>query len=95
MIPSDDQRLALCDDVAIQSLGQGQDTVVLSLSSGYLYTCSPTTAAFLKALDGQRTVAQVLDILLKQYDVPAARLRQDVMNVADTLIDEKLIRIMQ
>lgn len=93
MTINDDNVLALGADVALQSLGPGQDTVVLSLTSGYLYTCSQTTAAFLKALDGQRTVAQVLDMLLKQYDVPADRLRQDVCAVASKLLDEKLIRI--
>jgi hypothetical protein len=47
-------RLKLANDVTFQSLGPGEETVVLSLNSGYLYTGNETTEAFLRKLDGRR-----------------------------------------
>ena len=38
--------LRLADDVTFQSLGDGQETVILSLETGTLYTCNETTETF-------------------------------------------------
>ena len=88
-------RLALSDDVAHQSLGEGQDTVVLSLKSGYLYTCNETTQSFLKALDGRRTLGEAVDLLEAEYDVPRAKLGADLAAMAEELLAEKLITIVE
>ena len=84
-------RLALSDDVAHQSLGEDQDTVVLSLKSGYLYTCNETTERFLKALDGRRTLGEVVGLLEGEYDVPRAPLAAALAALAEQLLAEKLI----
>ncbi|HRR83358.1 MAG TPA: PqqD family protein, partial [Planctomycetota bacterium] len=78
-------RLALREDVAHQSLGEGQDTVVLSLRSGYLYTCNETAERFLRALDGRRTLGQAVDLLEAEYDVPRATLAADLTALAEEL----------
>ena len=88
---SDSSRLALADGVTNETLGPGQDTVVLSLRSGYLYTCNETTAAFLKALDGRRTFAEVVGLLHEQFDVPRETLAGDLTALAEKLLAEKLI----
>ena len=88
-------RLALSDDVAHQSLGEGQDTVVLSLKSGYLYTCNETTQSFLKALDGRRTLGEAVDLLEAEYDVPREKLGADLAAMAEELLAEKLITIVE
>jgi hypothetical protein len=88
---SDSSRLAMADGVTSETLGPGQDTVVLSLRSGYLYTCNTTTAAFLKALDGRRTFAQVVDLLHEQFEVPRETLHRDLSALAAKLLAEKLI----
>ncbi len=83
--------LSMADGVTSETLGPGQDTVVLALHSGYLYTCNQTTAAFLKALDGRRTFAQVVDLLFDQFEAPRERLRSDLAGLAQKLLAEKLI----
>ncbi len=88
---TDECKLKLADDVTFQSMGDGQETVLLSLSSGYLYTCNETTEAFLKSLDGQATVGQILTGLAKQYEVSLDRLRRDIIALAQQMLDEKLI----
>ena len=88
---TDDARLKLSPDVTFQSLGKGQETAILSLKSGYLYTCNDTTARFLGAVDGKRTLQQITDVLLGEYDVPREKLLADLKGLAARLVDEKLV----
>ncbi len=79
------------EDVSYQSLGQGQDTVILSLDSGQLYTCNQTAAEFLSALDGSRSFGQILDLLTQQFEVSRAQLSADLQSLAHELIRERLL----
>ena len=88
---SERTRLRLAEDVTYQSLGASEQTVLLSLTSGYLYTCNETTAAFLDALDGSLSFGQVLDQLLEQFDVAREELRADMECLVEDLIREGLI----
>lgn len=88
-------RLAVSDDVAHQSLGEGEETVVLSLRSGYLYTCNETTQRFLTALDGRRTLGEVVDLLAEEYDVARATLAADLAAMAERLLAEGLVVVVE
>lgn len=88
---SERTRLRLAEDVTYQSLGSGEQTVLLSLTTGYLYTCNETTAAFLDALDGKRPFGQVLDGLLEQFDIAREELRADMESLVEDLMGEGLI----
>jgi len=87
-----DTRLQLARDVTFQSVADGgDDTVILSLESGHFYTCNETTAAFLEAADGLRTLGEIIDALLGRFDVSRGRLQADLTEIADKLLREKLI----
>jgi hypothetical protein len=88
---SDDTRLRLAADTTHQSLGPGENTVILSLSSGYLYTCNETTEAFLIALDGRRTFGQAIDRLREEFDVPRETLVRDLSALVEKLLAEKIV----
>jgi hypothetical protein len=88
---SQNVRLKLADDVTFQSLGPGEETVLLSLNSGYLYTCNETTAAFLRRLDGRCPLAVVIDMLFDEFKVPREALSADMTVLATKLLEEKLI----
>jgi hypothetical protein len=83
--------LRLSDDVTFQSLGADQDTVLLSLTTGYLYTCNQTTAALLQAIDGQRNLGQIVDEMLQHFEVSREKLYQDVLGMARELAKEALV----
>lgn len=85
--------LKLAVEAACQSLGPGADTVILSLKSGYLYTCNETTAAMIDLADGQRTLGEIVDRLVERYDVPRATLLADLTAVASKLLGEGLMVI--
>ena len=84
-------RLKLANDVTFQSLGPGEETVVLSLNSGYLYTGNETTEAFLRKLDGRRPLAAVIDLLFDEFQVSREALSADVTELAAKLLEERLI----
>ena len=88
---SQNARLRLADDVTFQSLGPGEETVVLSLNSGYLYTCNETTAAFLRGLDGKKSLAAVIDSLFDEFEVSRETLGKDMTALAAKLLEEKLL----
>jgi pyrroloquinoline quinone biosynthesis protein D len=86
-----DVPLRLARDVTYQSLGEDEDTVVLALESGQLYTCNDTAQAFLDAVDGERTFEDIILELLDQFEVAPDRLRSDMVSLAEDLMREKLI----
>ena len=88
---SENARFRLSEDVTYQSMGGDEETVMLSLSSGYLYTCNETTESFIRALDGERTFAEVIDLLRTQYDLPRQQLLSDLQPILEELLREKLI----
>jgi pyrroloquinoline quinone biosynthesis protein D len=88
---SEKTRLRLADDVTFQSLGPGEETVLLSLSSGYLYTCNETTAAFLRRLATPRGLDAVVNELLEEFEVSPEVLRRDMQALAENLLAEKLL----
>ena len=87
----DDSVLKLAEDISYQEMSPGGQTVILSLASGYLFTCNDTTRSFLEALDGQRSFAEVLNRLIGRYEVEPERLRQDIAKLAEKMLDLGLI----
>ncbi len=80
-------------DVTYQSLGPEEDTVILSFDSGQLYTCNETAADILAAVDGQRDLGLIIEIMEQQYDVSPERIRVDVLRLSQELVQEGLVRI--
>ena len=91
MMDTENERWRLAEDVTFQSMGPGEETVLLSLTSGYLYTCNETTESFLRALDGERSFCEIVDELAHQYDVSKEQLRADLGELTEELLIEKLI----
>jgi hypothetical protein len=96
---TEDAKLKLADDVTFQSVDADQ-TVILSLTSGYLFTCNGTTASFLAAISGTgepgltatpQTFGQAIDQLAAEYDAPRDRLLADMADLVARLVEEKLL----
>jgi pyrroloquinoline quinone biosynthesis protein D len=92
MVMMDEQRvLRRAEDVTYQSLGPGEDTVILCLRTGQLHTCNETTRAFLDVLDQPRGFHDVFDRLYEQYEVPPEKLKADMMRLLEKLIQEGIV----
>lgn len=88
-----DSRLRLNEDVVFQSLGDGHETVIVSLGTGFLYSCNDTTRAFLDALDGNKTLAEIARQLVEVFMVPEERLLNDLRLLAEKMLAEGLISV--
>jgi len=85
--------LRLSPKVTLRRLGEDQGAVVLRLGDGQLYTCNDTTVDFLEAVDGERDLTAIIARLECVYDASPARLRVDLVALAEQLLAEGLIRI--
>ncbi len=90
---TNDARFCLSDDVVFQSLGDGQETVLLSLGTGFLFSCNDTTRAFLEAVDGKKTLAEIGRELVAVFTVSEDRVIADLRILADRMLAEGLISV--
>ena len=88
---SDNTVLRRAQDVTYQSLGENQDTVILSLDTGQLYTCNLTAEDFLTAVDGTRTFSDIVELLARQFDASRGQIQEDMMSLAEQMVKEGLI----
>jgi pyrroloquinoline quinone biosynthesis protein D len=84
--------LSLAEGISFQSMGTGEGGVLLKVDSGQLFTCNDTTSAFLTALDGRRTFADLLRVLLDEFDVAEDALRGDLRTLAGDLATRGIVR---
>lgn len=84
-----DTVLRLSPVASFQRLGEG--AVVLRLDSGQLYSANATTEAFLAAVDGRRTLAEIVDLILADYEVERAVLERDMRAMADRLMANGIV----
>jgi hypothetical protein len=83
--------VALAPTASFQSLGDS--AVILRLDSGQLFTCNETTESLLRKIDGQRTLAEIIDNILPEYDVDRATLRSDILAIVDNLVAEGVVLV--
>jgi coenzyme PQQ synthesis protein D (PqqD) len=81
--------IAIAPNATFQSLGDG--AVILRTDSGQLFTCNETTEAFLKHVDGRRTLGDITSQVLAEYDVDREVLSTDILALADDLAAQGII----
>jgi hypothetical protein len=57
-----------------------------------IYSINPMAAQIWDLLDGQRTLGEIRELLLQEYDVTPAELEKDITEFVEQLKSEKLIR---
>ncbi|MEW9806563.1 PqqD family protein [Mesorhizobium sp. ZMM04-5] len=84
-----DEVLTLSPVASFQSVGDG--AVVLLADSGQLYSCNDTSQAFLRHVDGKRTLAEIVDLMADEYEVERDVLEADLAELAANLKNEGVI----
>lgn len=72
-------------------LGGGEDGVLLSMSSGYLYRCNQTTFEVLDAVKQQPTYAELLSQFTERHGLEEGQARADLSSFLGQLLEEQLI----
>ncbi|WP_439604362.1 PqqD family protein [Shinella sp.] len=88
-----DTILSLQQWASAQAVGDG--AVVLLADSGQLYTGNATTEAILRQIDGQRRVRDLAALLCNEFDVSPEVVTGDIIEIAERLIDEGVIYVVE
>jgi pyrroloquinoline quinone biosynthesis protein D len=84
-----DEVFALSPVASFQSVGDG--AVVLLADSGQLYSCNDTSEAFLRHVDGKRSLGEIIDLLAEEYEAERGVLETDFAELAESLKQEGVI----
>jgi pyrroloquinoline quinone biosynthesis protein D len=93
-MPDDDTVLALTPAATFQPLGEQEGAVILMVDSGQLYSCNDTTVALLRAIDGTRNLAAVIDLVHAEFEVDRDVLAADLREVVAELSREGILSAM-
>ncbi len=69
----------------------GDETVILNLESGTYYGLDPVGAPMWQLLGEGKSLGEVCEIMLEEYDVPRERLEEDLLKLAGELAKNRLI----
>lgn len=78
------------EQVSCDLVGQA---VVLNLTNGLYFELNSVGARIWELLQDGRTVLQVRDILLEEYEVDAELCTADLLNILTDLADANLVRV--
>ncbi|WP_425416774.1 PqqD family protein [Oricola indica] len=80
---------ALSPIASFETVGDG--AVILLGDSGQLYSCNDTSEAFLRNVDGQRSIDEIARLMESEYDVALETLIGDLNELAAELESEGII----
>ena len=90
---SDDVRVTLSKDQV--SCDLAGEAAILNLRSGVYYGLDPIGARVWRLVQEPKTLAELRELLLAEYDVEAATLEADLRNLLSSLSAQGLIEIQQ
>ncbi len=71
----------------------GEESAILNLNNTVYYGLNPVGARVWNLLQEQRTVGELRDALLDEYDVDAGRCERDLLELLEKLRSEGLIQV--
>lgn len=71
----------------------GSETVILNLESGVYFGLDPVGARIWQLMGEDKTLAEVCDAMLAEYDVTREDIERDVLSLAEALRAQQLIGI--
>lgn len=86
-------RLALAPEVIVKPMGEDEGGVLLRRDSGEMFTANDTTIFFLNELDGTKQVKDIAASMANVFEVTAAELESDLVDLARELLNQNLVRV--
>jgi hypothetical protein len=71
----------------------GDETVILDLGSGTYFGLDPVGARIWQLTSEGKTLGEICDTMLDEYDVTREALERDVIDLAEKLLAQKLVGI--
>ena len=87
--------MKLTDKITISSevvaRGVGKDLVLLHLGSGTYFGLDPVGARIWELIGEDKTLAEVCEVILEEYDVSREALERDTLKLVEDLLAKELI----
>lgn len=90
---SENTVLAFEPIASMRSVGDG--AVILLANSGQLYTCNETSEAMLRDMGEQRSISEMTAALCDEFDITTEAASEDVIEIAEQLLEEGILRIVE
>ena len=71
----------------------GDETVILDLAGGTYYGLDPVGARVWQLIGEGKALGEICDTLLDEYEVARDTLERDVLDLAEKLLEQKLITV--
>jgi len=71
----------------------GDETVILDLGSGTYFGLDPVGARVWQLIGEGKALGEICDTLLDEYEVARDTLERDVLDLAEKLLEQKLITV--
>ena len=73
----------------------GDEQVILDLASGTYFGLDPVGARAWALLAEGKTISEVCDAMVDEYDVTRAVLEADILTLVQTMVDRKLVSVVE
>ena len=90
---SPSSKLELAPEVIVKAMGEDEGGVLLRRDSGEMFTANDTTIFFLNELDGTKQVKDIAASMANVFEVTAAELESDLVELARELLSQNLVRV--
>lgn len=71
----------------------GEEAILINLTSGVYYSLNDTGTMFWELIDGQRSIAACAAEIAREYDVEAAEVTADLLELAEEFQREGLVLV--
>lgn len=85
------RKFSAAPDVVARSVGD--ETVILDLASGTYFGLDPVGARMWQLMESGKSLAEICDQMMGEYDVARDTLERDALALADDLANKKLIAV--
>lgn len=75
------------------SCSLGDEAAILNLKNSVYYGLNPVGARVWSLVQQDRTIGEIRDVLLDEYDVEAGRCEQDLLELLNKMRDQGLIEV--
>jgi hypothetical protein len=69
----------------------GNETVILDLAAGSYFKLDPIGARMWQLMGERKTLGEISKVLLEEYDVSCEQLEQDLLKLAEELVEKGLL----
>ena len=71
----------------------GEETVILDLESGKYFSLNSVGGRVWELIQSGKSLKQICDVLIEQYDASREVLERDVLALASDLVEKKLVSV--